>query len=138
MNSFDKVLLDDCGITCVFLSLWRLYDCKDTDENKKTGNSYQSQHGKYFQQVFFRIRFMRYFRHIISHPNEHGKNAIHQPQKEKGKIVANSDFEQKRKNHEYASDNKKGFVPGINVQRWTAVVHIENLSFIRTGVIAVC
>lgn len=118
------------------LPLRRLYDCKNTSENKKTGKSYQSQHGKYFQQVFFRIRFIRLF--IVSHPHGHGKNAIHQPQKEKSEIVANSDFEQKRENHEYTSDNEKGFVPGIDVQRRTVVVHIENLSFIRTGVIAVC
>ena len=118
------------------LPLLRLYNCNDTGENKKTGKSYQYEYGTYFQAVFLRIHFIRLF--IVSHPHGHGKNAIHQPQKEKGEIVANSDLEQKREDHEYTSDNEKGFVPGINVQRRTAVVHIENLSFMRTGVIAVC
>ena len=118
------------------LPLRRLYDCKNTSENKKTGNYYQYQYAKFFQLEYLRI-FIHCI-HLINPPHGHGKNAIHQPQKEKGEIVANSDLEQKRENHEYTSDNEKGFVPGINVQRRTAVVHIENLSFMRTGVIAVC
>ena len=133
---FDNGFLRYFRFVRCILPLRRLYDCKDTDENKKTGKSYQYEYGKYFQAVFLRIHFITLF--IVSHPHGHGKNAIHQPQKEKSEIVANSDFEQKREDHEYASDNEKGFVPGINVQRRTAVVHIENLSFMRTGVIAVC